>query len=146
MTGESDYVKFIISRLLSGLFGSIPSAVGGSTIFDLFYLHQRGRAFICFWISITFGATVGPTLSGFIAGTTSWTWCFWWTVPLLAITALLVFLLAEDTSFDREQGIPVLERPPQNFLPSRVAIFFPGTAVVAHYSAVEVVWHFPFIY
>lgn len=138
MTNESDYVKFVISRLLSGLLGAVPSAIGGNTILDLFYLHQRGRAFICYQISILFGATLSPTISGFIAGSTSWTWCFWWTAPLLAVTALLVLFLAEETSFDRELGRPSVERP-QDFIGSRAATFLPGTAVVATPSPAEFV-------
>jgi MFS family permease len=138
MTRQRDYVDFIASRLLSGLFGAVPSAVGGGMILDLFFLHQRGRAFICYEISILFGATVGPTFSGFIAGTTSWTWCFWWTVPLLAITAALVFLFAEETTFDRQRGKPPAERP-HGFARSRVATFFPGTAVVAVPSGADIV-------
>lgn len=138
MTSQSEYVDFIISRLFSGLFGAVPSAVGGGIILDLFFLHNRGRAFICYEIAILFGATSGPTFSGFIAGTTSWTICFWWTVPLIAITAILVLVFAEETSFDRDK----LQKPvdiPKGFFKSRIATFLPGTAVVASPTGTEIV-------
>ena len=67
MTNEDDYVRFIISRLLSGMFGSVPSAIGGGIILDVFFLHDRGKAFICYEVSILLGASVGPTFSGFIS-------------------------------------------------------------------------------
>jgi MFS family permease len=138
MTHETDYIDFIVSRLFSGLFGAVPSAVGGSIIFDVFYLHQRGRAFACYESAILLGATIGPTFSGFIAGTTSWTWCFWWTVPLLAVTAILVFWLADETSFDRVQERPRIEKP-QSFIRNRIALFAPGKLAVDALPTAEVV-------
>ena len=107
-------------------------------ILDIFFLHNRGRAFICYEIAILFGATSGPTFSGFIAGTSTWMVCFWWTVPLLAITAISVFIFAEETGFDRERGVMPIDIP-RGFLKSRVAIFFPGTAVVAVPSGGDIV-------
>ena len=130
MTHSGDFVKFIVSRLLSGLFGAVPSAVGGSMILDVFFLHNRGRAFICYETAILFGATSGPTFSGFIAGKTTWTACFWWTVALLSIVSIAVFVFAGETAFDREKGVAV-SRVPEEFAKSRIALFFPGTRAVA---------------
>lgn len=140
MTNENDYVRFIISRLLSGMFGSVPSAVGGGIILDVFFLHDRGKAFICYEVSILLGATVGPTFSGFISNSQSWTICFWWTVPLLAISAIAVLLVAEETGYDR-QGGTMLVKVPQGYLANRVATFFPGTAITRKPSPAEFVSH-----
>ena len=138
MTDKDDYVRFIISRLLSGMFGSVPSAVGGGIILDVFFLHDRGKAFICFEVSILLGATAGPTFSGFISNSQSWTLCFWWTVPLLALSAIAVLLLAEETGYDRQYDTKNVKIP-QTFIANRVATFFPGTAIIAKPSAVELV-------
>lgn len=138
MTDKNDYVRFIISRLLSGMFGSVPSAVGGGIILDVFFLHDRGKAFICYEVSILLGAAVGPTFSGFISNSQQWTICFWWTVPLLAISAIAVLLLAEETGYDRQKGtMPV--KLPQRYIANRVATFFPGVAVVSKPSAADFV-------
>ena len=107
-------------------------------ILDIFFLHNRGRAFICYEIAILFGATSGPTFSGFIAGTSTWMVCFWWTVPLLAITAMLVFVFAEETGFDRERGVIPVDIP-RGFTKSRIATFFPGSAVVTVPSGGDIV-------
>ncbi|KAF2235273.1 polyamine transporter [Viridothelium virens] len=125
MTSEGDYVDFIISRLFSGLFGSVPSAFAGSMIIDVVFLHHRGAAFLTYEVAAMFGAAFGPTMSGFISGTVSWTWCFWWTVPFLCVTIILVFLFAEETAFDRTQGLPLVEIP-SGWLSSRIALFAPG--------------------
>ena len=138
MTHRSDYNNFIVSRLMSGLFGAVPSAVGGGMILDIFFIHHRGRAFVCYGIAILFGATSGPTFSGFITGTSTWTICFWWTVPFLAITAILVFVFAEETSFNREKGAMPVDIP-HGFIMSRRAIFFLGTATVVRPSSGEFV-------
>ena len=138
MTDKNDYVRFIISRLLSGMFGSVPSAVGGGIILDVFFLHDRGKAFICYEVSILLGAAVGPTFSGFISNSQQWTICFWWTVPLLAISAIAVLLLAEETGYDRQKGTTPVKLP-QRYIANRVATFFPGAAVVSKPSAAEFV-------
>lgn len=140
MTSENDYVRFIISRMMSGIFGSVPSAVGGGIILDTFFLHDRGKAFICYEVSILLGATVGPTFSGFISNSQSWTICFWWTVPLLAISAIALLLVGEETGYDRQCGtMPV--KAPQGYLANRFATFFPGTAITVKPSAAQFVSH-----
>ena len=138
MVDKSDYVRFIISRLLSGMLGSVPSAIGGGVILDVFFLQDRGKAFICYEVSILLGATVGPTFSGFISDSQSWTVCFWWTVPLLAISAIAIFLLAEETHYDRRNGA-MPTKLPQKYLPNRVATFFPGNAIIQKPSSADFV-------
>ena len=136
MTSEDDYVRFIISRMMSGIFGSVPSAVGGGIILDTFFLHDRDKAFICYEISILLGATVGPTSSGFISNSQSWTVCFWWTVPLLAISAIALLLFGEETGYDRQGGtMPV--KVPRGYLANRIATYFPGTKITVKPSAAQ---------
>ena len=120
------------------MFGSIPSAFGGGLILAIFFLHNRGRAFISYEVSVLLGAIAGPTFSGFISNSHSWTLCFWWTVPLLAISALVVLFFGEETGYDRERGaFPV--KIPHKYVANRVATFLPGTAIVAKSSTSELV-------
>lgn len=128
MTHEDDYVKFIISRMLSGMFGSVPSALGGGTIMDIFFLHQRGKAFMVFSLCLQLGAVSGPTFGAFIVEYQSWTVCFWWTVALLGVTAILVLLFSEETNFNRKLRKPPVATP-KSFLSNRIATFCPGTAI-----------------
>ena len=125
MTGANDYIPFVMSRLLSGIFGSLPSTVGASMILDTFFLHQRGRAFVCYAISTAFGVIAAPTFGGFIVSTQKWPVCFWWTVALQGLAACLVLFFLEETGFDHHTGAD--KKPANNYLKDRATLFFPGT-------------------
>ncbi|KAK5111947.1 hypothetical protein LTR85_011694 [Meristemomyces frigidus] len=150
MTQRDQYNAFIVSRWLSvftlqlcanvhripadtllgsgGTFGSAPSTIGAGIVIDLFFLHQRGRAFAIYTLCTLFGTQVGGTLSGFISATAPRPVQFWWTVGALGLVCILVFTSLEDTAFDREGcASPNLG---QGYLQGRVATFFPGTRVV----------------
>ena len=83
MTGKNDYVAFIVSRFVYGLSGTIAGIIGPRVMVDLFFLHQRGRAFNIFHGGFDLGTAAGPTLSAFVASGRSWTLAFWWAVALL---------------------------------------------------------------
>lgn len=131
-----------MSRLLSGLFGSLPANVGSSMILDIFFLHQRGKAFLSYSLSTALGVLAAPTFGGFILTTRSWTVLFWWTVPLVGITAILVILFLEETRHgteSKEEGISS-----RGYLYSRVATFLPGSAVSPRISLNQFVGIVPY--
>lgn len=106
MTSRGDYIAYIISRLFSGLLGTIPPAVGSAVIVEAFFLHQRGRLFALFELCFLFGVFVIPTIGGFVIENQSlgWPWTFWWTAIMLGVSAILVFAVVEETTFDRDNG------------------------------------------
>jgi MFS family permease len=63
MTDPSDFNGFIVSRFFGGCFGTIAGVLGPRILVDLFFLHQRGRAFTVFHWCFDFGTVAGPTLS-----------------------------------------------------------------------------------
>ncbi|KAH8700696.1 major facilitator superfamily domain-containing protein [Talaromyces proteolyticus] len=128
MTGPDDYIKFTISRLFVGIFGSTPFIIGPQLLVDIFFLHERGRVFNTFFVVSTLGTVVGPTLGGFIVAHAPWPWQFWWTIILEWLIMILVFVFVEETTFTRNNG---RKYPPQptNFFQNRIATYFPGTAV-----------------
>ena len=129
MTHPDGYVPFIISRLFTGFFGAVPTVLGPRVITDLFFLHQRGRAFTALHMAFLFGTIAGPTFSGFISASAFFPVEFWWTVGLLGFTLICCFLCLEETGFDREN----LDRNPQiplSFTKNRLATFFFGRRVV----------------
>ena len=130
MTDPQNYVPFIISRLFSGLLGSIPIAAGSGFIVDAFFLHQRGRLFAFFELVFLIGVYIIPTIGGFIVDNESlgWPWTFWWTCFLLGVACLLVFVFVEDTNYDRNKGTCV--RPPRPFVANRVDTILRGWRVV----------------
>ena len=130
MTGEDDYVAFVISRLIAGLFGAMPTILGPSFIIETTFLHQRGKAFLTYELSVLLGVTAGPTIGGVIVDAHPWSVTFWWTIGPLALAALLVFLFLEESGFDREHQESWNPDRPSNFMLGRIATFFPGNHAV----------------
>ncbi|TVY26801.1 putative MFS-type transporter protein [Lachnellula hyalina] len=124
MTKQGDYWSYFGSRFLAGFFGMVTSVLGPKYLVDLFFLHQRGRVFTILHLALNFGASAGPTFSGFIAANRYWPVEYWWSVGLLAFTAILVFCFLEETSFDRSEGAINLT-PPESWIANRIQTFFP---------------------
>lgn len=129
MTHPDEYIAYIMSRLFAGFFGAVPTVIGPRVVTDLFFLHQRGRAFTALHMAFLFGTIAGPTFSGFVSANSFFPVEFWWTVGLLGATAILVFLVLEETGFDRdcpEKNPPI----PKNYITNRLSTFFFGQRVV----------------
>ena len=142
MTHSNQYGAFIAARLLGGLFGGSATALGADTIVDIFFLHQRGKAFALLNLSFLAGAIVGPTLSGFIVGTTNWTVQFWWSNGLEAIVILLTLALLQDTHYDRTLSADRSRNEwSDGFFANRTATFLCGARVIPSISIAETVSH-----
>ncbi|CAG8901689.1 unnamed protein product [Penicillium egyptiacum] len=129
MTDPGDYIPYVISRLFAGFFGAVPTVLGPRIVTDLFFLHQRGRAFTALHMAFLFGTIAGPTFSGFVSAHSFFPVEFWWTVGLLGFSLICCFCLLEETGFDRE----CFERNPDvpaEILANRFATFFFGQRVV----------------
>lgn len=132
MTHEDQYVPYLLSRFFAGFFGVVVSVLGPAYLVDMFFLHHRGRAFTVLHLALNFGASAGPTFSGFVAMRSYWTVEYWWQVGVTAITLVVVFLFLEDTTFDRVgTGKGDEER---SWLKGRFDTFFFGTKVVRSVS------------
>lgn len=138
MTHSNQYIPFIISRLFAGMLGSVPSILGASTIIDLFFLHERGRAFLIFSLSFLLGTVAGPTFGGFIVEHVDWPVEFWWTVGLQGLALVLVFFFLEETGFNRD-GESAYPTRPKPFTANRIATFFLGTKIVPAVTRSELV-------
>ena len=146
MTRSNQYGAFIAARLFGGLFGGSATALGADTIVDIFFLHQRGKALAVLNLSFVAGAIVGPTLSGFIVGSTNWTVQFWWSNGLEGIIILLTLALLQDTHYDRT---PLADRNrnewPDGFFANRMATFLCGARVIPSISRAETVSHTSYV-
>ena len=89
MTGENDYIPFVMSRLLAGLFGSVPAIMSSGYIMDLYFLHQRGKAFTVLEVCVLAGAVAAPVFGGFIANSKPWPFVFWWLVAVIGLSVVL---------------------------------------------------------
>ena len=142
MTRSNQYGAFIAARLFGGLCGGSATALGADTIVDIFFLHQRGKAFALLNLSFLAGAIVGPTLSGFIVGTTNWTVQFWWSNGLEGIVILLTLALLQDTYYDRTPSADKSRKEwPDGFFANRTATFLCGARVIPSISIAETVSH-----
>lgn len=66
-------------------------------ILDMFFLHQRGKAFACYTISTLFGTLAGPTFGGFIIESAAWPIQFWWVVGVEGLVIILVLFFLDET-------------------------------------------------
>jgi MFS family permease len=145
MVRGTNYNAFIISRLFGAFFGVITTLLGPGMLVDLFFLHQRGRAFTVFHWCFSFGTVAGPTLSAFVSAKGSWTGAYWWTAALVGATLMPVFAFLDNTSWDR--GVNVVNVPAiDGFFASRFATFCLGTKSTPKTSFAETVkynyiWH-----
>ncbi|KAF5868208.1 putative polyamine transporter protein [Botrytis fragariae] len=128
MTHESQYNAFIVSRFFGAFFGAITGVLGPRILVDLFFLHQRGRAFTVFHWCFDFGTVAGPTLSALISAKSVWMNAYRWTAGLVGLAVILVFLFLHETSWDRTPGA-MNPDPPSSFIANRIATFLPGTKV-----------------
>ena len=137
-THEDDFRSFLASRVMAGGFASLSCIIGSTFIVDMFFLHQRGRAFAIYGIMPALGTLMGSTFGAFIAGKQKWTVSFWWTTPLLGLVAILIFLTTEET---RRRSVQAGDRkvPRHGYLASRMATFFPGTKVTIRSTSFEIV-------
>jgi MFS family permease len=143
MTEEDDYAKFLGSRFMSGFFGTVTGVLGPRILLDLFFLHQRGRAFTIFHYWFDLGTMAGPTLGAFVAAGGSWTYAYWYTALLAATAFVVCFVFLQETAWDRAPGAKNSYHPPTSFLANRIATFFPGTKAAPYASFAETVSNIP---
>ena len=86
MTGPSDYIPFVMSRLLAGICGSVPPILATGLIMDIYFLHQRGRAFTVLEVSLHAGSIAAPVFGGFIANAKPWRDVYWWLLAVIAVS------------------------------------------------------------
>ena len=139
MTHENDYASFLVSRVFSGIFSSVPTIFGPAYAIDMFFLHQRGKAFVCYELSLLGGVAATPTIGGFIVQSNPWPYVFWWTIGPVGLAMILVFFFLEETGFRRNLEDETRITPPTSFLKNRMATFFPGNKVVYQTCPREIV-------
>lgn len=139
MTGQNHYVPFMISRLLAGMFAAMPTVFGSSYITDIFYLHERGKAFVSYELSFLGGVVAGPTIGGFIVHTKPWPWVFWWTLAPVGAAMLLVVLCLKEIGFQRDKNGKPWPSKEVDFVRDIIKTFLPGNRVVPRTSPRELV-------
>lgn len=134
-TGPSNYTSFVASRAIAGIFCGNAQVFITGVLADIYFLHQRGKAFAIYSTVYMIASVGGPTFAGFIVQRLDWPVCFWWTVAANGVAAILIFLVGDHTGWDRENQRPEnWARHPsehRSWFKRRTDLFFPGTRVVA---------------
>lgn len=129
MTRPDQYASYLVSRYFSAFFGVTVSVLGPRYLVDMFFLHQRGRAFTILHLALNMGASAGPTFGGFVATSAYWPVEYWWSVGLTGLSIIVVFLFLEETTYNRTEDA-VNRTKPDSWVKDRVVTFFPGNKVV----------------
>ncbi|KAL4924814.1 MFS transporter [Aspergillus undulatus] len=87
----------IASRFLAGFGASAIYALAAGVLGDVWRPYQRGRSLAIYQLIPLLGAAVGPIISGFMAGRTTWRWMFWSTSIFQAVMALVSFSVFKET-------------------------------------------------
>ena len=71
----TSFGTLILARVFNGFF-PVAFALGASTVTDLFFSHQRGRAMGFFTVVMSTGSHVAPIVGGLAGGYLGWRWIF----------------------------------------------------------------------
>ncbi len=79
-------------RFVEGIFGGAFTALGSIIMADLWPLEKRPKVQALIVVSNGLASVVGPALGAFLVHTLSWRWCFFVTLPGLALCFALLMI------------------------------------------------------
>ncbi|TQV94381.1 hypothetical protein V2A60_002589 [Cordyceps javanica] len=94
---SQNITQFIIFRVISGIVGSAPLAIGGGTIADCIPSEQRGVAGAIYGLGPIMGPVIGPIMGGFIAQGKGWRWTFWVLSIMSGVMSVVTFVFMRET-------------------------------------------------
>ena len=101
----------MVLRFLTGCFGAVPMAVGGGTVADIAFPHERGKYLALVAIAPIVGPVIGAVIGGFLAEGKGWRWCLWLMAIMVSRTALLWPLFFFSFSSSRGSSADRTVRP-----------------------------------
>lgn len=96
-----NFGQLILARVFNGFF-PVAMALGPSTVVDLFFFHQRGRAMGAFTVILTTGAHIAPIIGGLIGQYLGWRWTFKFAAILDGAMLVSIFFLLPETLYLRD--------------------------------------------
>ncbi|KZP18852.1 MFS polyamine transporter [Athelia psychrophila] len=68
--------QIVAFRLLAGIGGTAPLAIGGAVLIDMFAAEDRGKAIAIYSLAPLLGPAIGPIAGAWIAEKSTWRWVF----------------------------------------------------------------------
>ncbi len=96
--------QLIVSRAVLGIGAAMISGNSIAFITSAFPPHERGRALGIQTTAVYTGASLGPTLGGFLISILGWRWVFCINVPLGAIVVTLLLLKVGEPIHAKSHG------------------------------------------
>ena len=87
----------ILFRFLTGIAGSTPITIGGSSVADMFIPLERGRAMSVWSMGPLIGPVIGPIGGGFLTAARGWRSVFWTLAIAMAFSTLVSFLVLGES-------------------------------------------------
>ncbi|GJC80950.1 efflux pump radE [Colletotrichum liriopes] len=86
----------IVFRLVAGLVGSCPLAIGPASVSDMFVQEERGKALAVWNLPVLLGPAIGPLVGSYLSAATGWRWNFWFlAIAMGGIFAATLLVLRE---------------------------------------------------
>lgn len=105
------YGQLIGARVVNGLFPAVM-ALGPSTVVDLFWEHQRGRAMGLFTVVLTTGAHIAPIVGGLAGQFLGWRWIFKLATIMDGVVFVVILFGLPETLYPRNQRYAPVQQGP----------------------------------
>ncbi|RPA83353.1 MFS general substrate transporter [Ascobolus immersus RN42] len=91
--------QMIAFRLIAGIAGSAPLALGAGVLADIWNSKELAGAMALFSLGPLAGPVLAPVISGFIVENVSWRWVFWVLTIVCGLTGIAGLFLFRDETY-----------------------------------------------
>ncbi|GKT42989.1 MFS transporter prlG [Colletotrichum spaethianum] len=93
----NSFGSLVVYRLLAGIAGSCPGALGAGSIADMIAREKRGAVMSAYVMGPVLGPTIGPIIGGNLTPAAGWRWGFWlMAIASTVMTVLLIIFVHES--------------------------------------------------
>lgn len=95
------YFTFMLVRAIQAAFISTAVGIGGATVTEMFFRHERGTKMGVWTLLVTLGPTVSPFIFGFVVEHLSWHWVFYILAMLQTVLFFAYIFFGPETLYMR---------------------------------------------
>ncbi|MBL6951175.1 MAG: DHA2 family efflux MFS transporter permease subunit [Alphaproteobacteria bacterium] len=128
----------IVARLLQGTGAGLVQPLSMVLMYQIFPVHQRGKAMGLFGLGVVVAPTLGPTLGGVLLDGFNWHYVFFTSVPVAGLGSILAWLFMPWRS-----GEDV--KPRFDWTGLVLLVTFVGSLLIGLSSGQREGWHAPII-